>query len=168
MEPNRCSTWSLSRMGIGPCANSVRGFMYDSMTIFSEVKKAASDFKRFSTTEYAFLAALETPSSRGGRGGGRRMEPQYLGPLGITTVCSVVWGEPRGGVSLGKVTYGTLYVHTLVVQCWVCTLMNKQFIALQCKWMPTQSERNFKACCSPRSNSEHSACYSHAHSKDST
>ena len=29
MGPNKCSTWSLSRMGLGPFASSVRGFMYD-------------------------------------------------------------------------------------------------------------------------------------------
>ena len=29
MGPNKCSTWSLSRIGLGPFASSVRGFMYD-------------------------------------------------------------------------------------------------------------------------------------------
>ena len=39
-------------------------------------------------------AALETPSSRGGRGGARRMEPRYFGLMGFTTGCSVALGEP--------------------------------------------------------------------------
>ena len=43
--------------------------------------------------QWLLTAALETPSSIGGRGGGRRIEPRYLGPIGLTMVCSVVWGE---------------------------------------------------------------------------
>ena len=55
------------------------------------------------------------------------MEPRYLGPIGLTTVCSVVWGETmcvcgRGG---GWVSVG-MHVHVV----WCDVLCNMEWASI--------------------------------------